>query len=99
MKDADRPVWCKSVHFRRFGSICPRQFGTSGPKIREGRKKLEDPRANGILPHVFAAKRDKEARIGRFREICPRQFGTSRPKGREGCEKLGRSRGANQSRT
>ncbi|KAH9324445.1 hypothetical protein KI387_004623, partial [Taxus chinensis] len=37
-RDADRPVWRKSVHFGRFGDICPRQFGIVGTKVRGGRE-------------------------------------------------------------
>ncbi|KAH9322271.1 hypothetical protein KI387_016910, partial [Taxus chinensis] len=37
-RDADQPVWRKSVHFRRFGDICPRQSGTVGKKVRGGRE-------------------------------------------------------------
>ncbi|KAH9312008.1 hypothetical protein KI387_027043, partial [Taxus chinensis] len=38
VKDADRPVWCKLVHFRWFGEICPRQSGTVGTRVRRGRE-------------------------------------------------------------
>ncbi|KAH9315450.1 hypothetical protein KI387_024077, partial [Taxus chinensis] len=70
---------------RNIGELSSR---TVGPKVRVGREKPKEPRANQILPRVFTAKRDKEARIGRFRDFCPRQFGTSGPKVREGREKL-----------
>ncbi|KAH9330797.1 hypothetical protein KI387_002905, partial [Taxus chinensis] len=31
----------KEARIGRFREICPRQFGTSGPKVREGREKLK----------------------------------------------------------
>ncbi|KAH9294672.1 hypothetical protein KI387_038260, partial [Taxus chinensis] len=34
--DANRPICRKTVHFGRFGDICPRQSGTVGTKVREG---------------------------------------------------------------
>ncbi|KAH9301489.1 hypothetical protein KI387_013072, partial [Taxus chinensis] len=39
--------------------------GIVGPKGRVGREKPKEPRASGISPRVFTAKRDKESRIGR----------------------------------
>ncbi|KAH9315924.1 hypothetical protein KI387_024551, partial [Taxus chinensis] len=36
-RDADRPVWRKSVHFGWFGDICPGQSGTVGTEVREVR--------------------------------------------------------------
>ncbi|KAH9297659.1 hypothetical protein KI387_029341, partial [Taxus chinensis] len=68
-KDADRPVWRKSVHFRRARRICPRQSGTVGTKVHRGHGEPKGPRANGNVPRVFASKRDREARIGRIGEI------------------------------
>ncbi|KAH9322418.1 hypothetical protein KI387_017057, partial [Taxus chinensis] len=99
-KDADWPVKRKSVHFGRFGEICPRQSGTvgtkvrgghepaesvetedfrtgtSGPKVHGGREKLKEPRVNGISPCVFAANRNKGARIGRSRRFSSGIAGT-----------------------
>ncbi|KAH9325897.1 hypothetical protein KI387_006075, partial [Taxus chinensis] len=68
----------------QFGRNKGLSFGTYGPKVRMGREKPKEPRANRILPRVFAANRNKEARIRRFGEIFPRRFGTSGPKVREG---------------
>ncbi|KAH9325766.1 hypothetical protein KI387_005944 [Taxus chinensis] len=61
---------------------------TVGTKGRMGHENPKEPRANQILPHVFNAKRDKEARIGQFGGICPRQFGTAELWGRKGHENL-----------
>ncbi|KAH9301630.1 hypothetical protein KI387_013213, partial [Taxus chinensis] len=61
--------------------------GTVGTNRREGREKPKELRANGNVPHVFASKRDRGARIGRIRGICPRKFGTPGLKIREGREK------------
>ncbi|KAH9293410.1 hypothetical protein KI387_041385 [Taxus chinensis] len=38
VKDVDQPVWRKSVHFKWFRDICPRQSGTVGIEVRGGRK-------------------------------------------------------------
>ncbi|KAH9315201.1 hypothetical protein KI387_023828, partial [Taxus chinensis] len=62
--------------------------GTVGTLGHVGHGKQKEPRANQIMPRVFASKRDREARIGRIGSFCPRQFGTSRTKGRGGREKL-----------
>ncbi|KAH9291340.1 hypothetical protein KI387_043470, partial [Taxus chinensis] len=37
-RDADRPVWHKSIHFRRSEEIFPRQSGTVGTEVRGGRE-------------------------------------------------------------
>ncbi|KAH9299855.1 hypothetical protein KI387_031537, partial [Taxus chinensis] len=62
-------------------------FGTSGPEVREGREKPKEPRANGISPRVFTAKRNKEARIGRSKSFSSRKAGTKVCTGCEGREK------------
>ncbi|KAH9305265.1 hypothetical protein KI387_009669, partial [Taxus chinensis] len=68
----------------RIGRNRELSFETVGTKGHVGCRDPKELRANGILLRVFAAKRDKEARIGRFGDFFPRQFGTARPKGREG---------------
>ncbi|KAH9325896.1 hypothetical protein KI387_006074, partial [Taxus chinensis] len=37
-RDADRPVWRKSVHVSWFREICPRQSRTVATRVRGGRK-------------------------------------------------------------
>ncbi|KAH9310947.1 hypothetical protein KI387_025982, partial [Taxus chinensis] len=48
--------------------------GTSGPKVCGGHEKPKELRANGISPRVFAANRNKGARISRSRSFS---FGTA----------------------
>ncbi|KAH9294140.1 hypothetical protein KI387_040656, partial [Taxus chinensis] len=52
-KDADQPVWRKSVHFGWFGDICPRQFGTFGTKVRGGHEMPGGPQTNQETPRVL----------------------------------------------
>ncbi|KAH9293756.1 hypothetical protein KI387_041041, partial [Taxus chinensis] len=90
-RDANRPVWRKSVHFGWFGDICPRQFGTSGPKVRGGREpaglaEIGDRQFGTVGPKV---------RVGREKPkepptngISPRVFTSNRNKE----ARIGRSR-------
>ncbi|KAH9327875.1 hypothetical protein KI387_044367, partial [Taxus chinensis] len=51
-RDTDRPVWRKEARIGRFGDICPRQFGTSEPKVHRGCENLKEPQSNQNVPHV-----------------------------------------------
>ncbi|KAH9299239.1 hypothetical protein KI387_030921, partial [Taxus chinensis] len=35
--DANRSICRRTIHFKRFGDICPKQSETVGMKVREGR--------------------------------------------------------------
>ncbi|KAH9322148.1 hypothetical protein KI387_016787, partial [Taxus chinensis] len=49
-RDADQPVWHKSVHFGRFRDICPRQSKTVGTKVHGGRELADSAETGDFHP-------------------------------------------------
>ncbi|KAH9330675.1 hypothetical protein KI387_002783, partial [Taxus chinensis] len=70
-EDADRPVWCKSVHFGRVGEICPRQSGTVGTKVRGGREPPGSAETGNFRLGQLGREKPKEPRAN---QILPRVF-------------------------
>ncbi|KAH9305237.1 hypothetical protein KI387_009641, partial [Taxus chinensis] len=73
VEDADRPVWRKSVHLRRFGEICPRQSRIVGTRVCGGCEPASLAKTEnfhlGHLGQKYA--RDVESRKSRERmEMC-----------------------------
>ncbi|KAH9319741.1 hypothetical protein KI387_021510, partial [Taxus chinensis] len=58
-RDTDRPIWRKSVHFGRFGDICPRRSRTSGPKVRGGREPADSAEIGDFHPRQFGTSGPK----------------------------------------
>ncbi|KAH9289931.1 hypothetical protein KI387_034048, partial [Taxus chinensis] len=67
-RDADRPVWRKSVHFGRLRDICPRQSGIAGPKVCRGREPTDSPKTGDFHPGQLGQKDAEDAKIRKSRE-------------------------------
>ncbi|KAH9308414.1 hypothetical protein KI387_036325, partial [Taxus chinensis] len=67
-EDADRPVWRKSVHFRRYGENCPKHSRTVGIKLHGGNEPAGSAEIEDFRLGHLGQKYAQDAKSRRSRE-------------------------------